>query len=106
MVVINIDLIQVVFSFISIILASFIIPYLKLKLNDEQLKKITKWVDIAVRAAEQMPELEDKTGEQKKTFVLNFLNGEGIKLSEEQLDLIIESSVNVLKNSQALLTQK
>lgn len=100
------NLMQMVFSFISIILASFIIPYLKLKLDEQQLKKITAWTDIAIRAVDQNPEFNNKTGEEKKNFVLNFLSEEGIKVSPEKLDLILESSVNVLKSSKLLLTEK
>ena len=57
---------------------------------------ILKWVELSVKSAEQTF-LGDKTGQEKKAIVTEFIKGllikKNISISDEQLDTLIESAV-------------
>lgn len=91
------DIFKIIFSIITIILTSFIIPYLKHKIDmikDDQLKQI---IYDAVWAAQQT--ITDNT--EKKEFVLNlvsdWLKEHKVNISAAELDVLIESTVLSMK---------
>lgn len=63
------------------------------KLTDAQVARIWEWVCIAVQAAEQL--FGPKTGEQKKQYVVGFLQGQGIEVTDK-VDAMIEAAVGEL----------
>lgn len=90
-------IIEIVVSLLSAIITAFIIPVLKQKLNAEQRDKLSFWVGIAVSAAEQL--YGEKTGDQKKEYVMKFLEQKGIKFDEVEVTALIESEVYNLTKS-------
>lgn len=86
------NIFYVVLSIVSILITGVLIPYLKQKYGKEKVTSVLEAVDIAVKAAEQ---IYTKTGQGqlKKQYVLMRLNEQGIKLSEKELDDMIEASV-------------
>ena len=70
---------------------------LKAKLEKKSLK-ISKWVRIAVNAAEQIYN-ESGMGEVKKEYVLEFLKKRGITMDIDSVDALIESEVYKLNSS-------
>lgn len=80
------------------IISIIIIPWIKSKVDAETLNKVKYWVDIAVKAAEQLYK-ESGLGEKKKEYVKSFLESKGLKVDMETLDSIIESSVFELNNT-------
>lgn len=80
-------LIVIIFGVITVI----VVPFIKEK-------KLYNWVNIAVKAAEQIY-TQTGMGEIKKDFVLNFLKSKGYKVDTESIDLMIESAVLSLKES-------
>ena len=98
-----IDLTQVIHAVITLILAivsAFLIPYLKSKFSANQFDNIIMWVNIAVEAAEMIYNGTGR-GEEKKKYVLAFLNRKGFTLNMEEIENLIEAAVLELK-----LTQK
>ena len=94
-----IDLTQVIITAITLILAcisAFLTPYLKSKLKAEQFDYIIMWVNIAVEAAE-MVYTGTGRGEEKKQYVLDFLNSKGFTLNTAEIENLIESAVLQLK---------
>lgn len=94
-----IDLTQVITTAITLILAcisAFLIPYLKSKLKAEQFDNIIMWVNIAVEAAEMIYTGTGR-GEEKKQYVLDFLNSKGFTLNAAEIENLIESAVLQLK---------
>ncbi len=94
-----IDLTQVITTAITLILAcisAFLIPYLKSKLKAEQFDTIIMWVNIAVEAAEMIYTGTGR-GEEKKQYVLDFLNSKGFTLNTAEIENLIESAVLQLK---------
>ena len=69
---------------------------LKAKLEKKSL--ISKWVRIAVNAAEQIYN-ESGMGEVKKEYVLEFLKKRGITMDIDSVDALIESEVYKLNSS-------
>ena len=85
------ELLQAVITLISIIITTFLIPYIKKKLSNERLEELKKWVGIAVKAAEQL--YGSKTGQQKKEYVVAFLLSKGIVVDIDEVTALIESEV-------------
>lgn len=54
------------------------------------------WVKIAVVAAEQLYKGSDR-GEEKKAYVLDWLNKQGITIDADKLDAMIEAAVHEIQ---------
>lgn len=90
-------IIEAVITIISLLITSFVVPYIKEKCNKAKLESIEKWVSIAVKAAEQI--YGSKTGQEKREYVVNFLSSKGIKVDVDEVSTLIESEVFRLTNS-------
>jgi LL-H family phage holin len=88
-------IIEALIGLLSIVITSFVIPWLKQKVAAEKLEKAKKWAKIAVEAAEQMYN-ESGKGEQKKEYVYNFLTTKGIVIDFDEVEALIESEVHKL----------
>lgn len=86
------NIFYVILSLVSVIVTGIIIPLVKQKYGREKVLSVMEAVDIAVKAAEQ---IYTKTGQGqlKKQYVLMRLNEQGIKISEKELDDMIEAAV-------------
>lgn len=80
------------------LVSAFVIPWIKSRLNEDQLGEALAWVKIAVSAAEQIFKGSGK-GHLKKEYVLNFMEEQGYLLDEAQLDAAIEAAVLELKEA-------
>lgn len=54
------------------VITAFLVPYIKRKLNEAQLNELAKWVEVAVKAAEQIIK-GTKVGQERKEWVLAYL---------------------------------
>lgn len=88
------DIIKAIIALVTAIVSAFIIPWLKKKINAEELKKWQVYVDIAVRAAEQLFSTEQ--AKEKKAYVVQYLASKGIKFDTDTVDKMIESAVLTL----------
>lgn len=96
-------LFRVVLGLVSIlvtIITYIVVPYIKEKLGNEKLAKYEYWVSMAVGAAEMIFK-EQGMGKAKKEYVVNFLdnmfNEDEIVITEEQLEILVESAVKQMK---------
>lgn len=96
-------LFQIILAIIPVlcaILTVYIVPLLKEKIGTENLAKYEYWVNIAVKAAEMLWE-ETGHGSDKKQYVVDFMNNmfnsKKIVITEEQINLLIESAVKNMK---------
>lgn len=90
-----IDLTPIVNAFITLIgllLTTFLIPWIKLKVSTEKLEQVKKWTAVGVKAAEMIYN-ESGMGETKKKYVRKFLESKGYKLDIETVDALIEATV-------------
>ena len=85
------EIVKLAIEMVVAIASLWLVPWLRAKLNTEQVSDMLRWVDIAVSAAEQL--FDAAQGGQKKLYVLGFLRDRGYDVDEEELDLAIEAAV-------------
>ena len=90
---------DILFKFITLaltvlggIITYYVIPYLKSKTTSEQRKDLVYWMQLAIKVAEDLYKKEGQ-GELKKKYVIDWLNQQGIKFTDEQLSLLIDMIV-------------
>ena len=91
-------ILKVVISVTAALVTVYLIPYIKSQTKTKQQEEIAKMIDVAVKAAEQTL----KSGSAKKADVIEYmvrwLNEQGIKITDDQLDKFIEAAVYTMKN--------
>ena len=92
-------IVNAVRALIAAIITTFLIPWIKSKIDAAKLAQIVEWVGIAVRAAEQIYN-ESGMGEKKKQYVLDFLADKGFTLDPNSINAMIEASVKNLNIEQ------
>ena len=85
------QIISAVIALISALVSAFLIPWLKTKIDAIKLQTIKTYVEIGVKAAEQLYAATD--GEEKKAYVINFLAEHGIRFDVSTIDQLIEAAV-------------
>lgn len=96
-------LLKITISICVALIAFYLVPYIKNKLQSEKYKSLLQAINIAVRAAEQTIKGSGK-GAIKKQDVIQFMKtwmvNNNIQISEKQLSEIIEASVWVMNNKE------
>ena len=90
-----IDLTPIMEAIIDLVVAvitAFVIPWLKGKIDADKLEQIKLWVTVAVEAAEQLYNGTGR-GEEKKAYVVKFLQEKGFTIDPDSLDKLIEAAV-------------
>ena len=90
-------IVETIIALLVAIITTFVIPYIKSKIDDAKMAKIIEWVTYAVKAAEQIYK-ESGMGAIKNKYVKKFLEEHGVDLDIEQIDVLIESAVWELTN--------
>lgn len=97
------EILKAVLVFVIILIAKYLVPWIKLQVEGTKHEWLLKWVELAVRSAEQTV-LGDKTGPEKKAIVTKFLKEQlqqkNISISDEQLNTLIEAAVYAMKQEQ------
>lgn len=97
-----------IISILGAILTGIVIPYIKEKIGNEKLTKYEYWVNYAVKAAE-MIFVEQGMGEEKKEYVVNFLNEmfnkNKVVITKEQLNILVEAAVRTMKSEEITFEQ-
>ena len=94
----TIDLTQIIMAVISLIgaiIARYLIPLIKGKLNDRQSEKLNGMIRVAVFAAEQI--FDSSEGKAKKEYVQKLLAENGWDVDLALVDAAIEATVKELK---------
>ena len=86
-------ILKIVVSVCAALMTAYVIPYLKRQMETETGSAVLDFIDVAVRAAEQTLEGGKVKKEWVVAFVTDWLNQNGVKISEEQLDKLIEAAV-------------
>lgn len=84
-------IVQAVIALCAAFVTAVVIPYIKAKYTNEDISEFMVWVEIGVKAAEQIYKQTD--GELKKQYVLTFLAEQGYKVTEDEVDKAIEAVV-------------
>lgn len=82
------------------IITAFLIPWLKQKVGESKWENLRTLTYSAVRYAEQM--YTSDQNKLKKEYVTNYILGQsdrlGLSLTKEDIDVLIEGTVNVVKH--------
>lgn len=90
------SIINAVIALLAAVVSTFLVPWIKGKVEAQKLEKVADWVTIAVSAAEQIYN-ESGMGEKKKRYVLDFLEDKGLTVDINSVDAMIEAAVYGLK---------
>lgn len=96
------ELVKVAVMLAALVAARYIIPWVKDRMGENQLEQVTRWVKSAVLYAQQTM-WSESGAERKKTverIVWEMLADHNIKITEEQLDILIEAAVKEMKISE------
>ena len=88
---------QALIALLSVLITTFLIPFIRSKTTEQQRESANNLVKIGVAAAEQL--YPNSAGKFKKEEVLEFLAHRGVNLDEELIDEMIESAVYQLKHN-------
>lgn len=92
------SVLQIVIIIISLVIARFVIPYLKDQIDSKQLEQVRSLVYDAVLAVEQV--IGNGKGKEKKEEVLNFIMDivkvKNWSITRKQVDILIESAVFIM----------
>lgn len=92
------NIVSAVITLIMALITTFLIPWLKNKLDADKFEKVQAWTKVAVQAAEMIYNGAGR-GEEKKAYVIQYLNEKGFKLDTATIDALIESAVLELKQN-------
>ena len=85
------EIVKIIIELVAATASLWLIPWLRAKLNAEQVSDMLRWVEIAVSAAEQL--FDSVQGDAKKNYVLGFLRYKGYEVDAEELVTAIEAAV-------------
>lgn len=98
------DIFKIILACIPVvgaIITAYVVPFIKNKIGTEQLSNIDYWIRKAVEAAEVLFNVP-KSGEQKKEYVIDFINkmfnSKKTVITEEQIEVLLEAAVKELNN--------
>lgn len=90
---------RVVVSVVGVIVAYYLVPLLKQAIEKAEDEKLADFIRAAVYAAQQT--MKGESGEKRKEWVLemvsDWLTSHKIKITAEQISLLIESAVLAMK---------
>lgn len=97
----TIDLTQIILAVITLIgglVARYVIPWIKDKLDDRQYAVLTGMVKVGVYAAEQI--FTTAQWKEKKQYVVDLLKENGYTVDSTAVDALIEATVRSLRIEQ------
>lgn len=89
-------IVEALIALATLLITTFLIPWIKTKLSAEKFAEVEKWTRIAVNAAEMIYK-ESGMGEAKKTYVINYLKTKGYTLDLDTVETLIEAAVLEMK---------
>ncbi|MCX4355860.1 MAG: phage holin, LLH family [Oscillospiraceae bacterium] len=90
-------IVNAIIAALAAFITVFLVPWIRTKTTSQQREDLIAWIKIAVSAAEQMYK-GDKRGEEKKQFVLDFLESNGFTVDDESVNAAIEAAVKQLNS--------
>ena len=92
------DVTQVVLALMTLIsgvVSTFLVPWLKQRLNAGQRERLAALIRVGVFAAQQL--FRNDEGVRKKAYVIQLLEEQGYKIDSEMIDAQIEAALMELK---------
>lgn len=93
------EALKVIVMLAALLVARYLIPFIKTKISTEQMGEVKMWVNAAVLMVQQVYGTEP--GTERKKIALDLLNNmllkENIRITSDQLDTLIEAAVKTMK---------
>lgn len=90
------NILKIIVSVVMALIAYYVIPYIKRRIESDKYKDLLDMIDIAVQAAEQVTKGKGM-GKLKKEnvmiFMTSWLEKAGLNITQDQLSQLIESAV-------------
>ena len=87
------EIVKVIVTLICALITYYVIPYMKANTTKAQREDAVFWTKLAITVAESIYN-EHGQGFVNKEMVVKWLSGMNIKMTEAQLDVLIEAIVN------------
>ena len=98
------ELLKVTIMILAFVITHYAIPWIKARTENDTIVAAIDWTMQAVLAAEQMH--QSKTGPERKAIVTKFIKqiliARNISLSDEEIDILIESAVKQMNDVKAM----
>lgn len=98
------EIINLIVMIAALVVARYIVPWVKEKIGTEKLNTVAEWAKKAVLYAEQV--MTAATGEEKKeavtAIIKEIVESANISITDEQIDILIESAVKQMNMDSAL----
>ena len=99
------EIMKLVVMLVSVLVTSYVIPWIKANTDSKKLDTVLGWVEYSVHAAEQIYGAD--SGEQKKEYVMHFLEdimaAKKVNIKEEEIEMLVEAAVGIM-NSKDFIT--
>lgn len=82
---------------LSVIITRYVIPQLRSNISATKLQQLKSYAEIAVRCAEQIYDSNKDKKEYAIEYITNKANHMGLYLSYDDIESIVESTVNAIK---------
>ena len=100
---ITFEIAKIVAMVCAVLITRYLVPLFRNAIGDDKITEAAKWIKSAVYFAQQT--MSAKTGEERKAFVMqyakNIRDELKIPLTDEQIDILIESFVKELRIEEA-----
>lgn len=97
---ITFEILKLLIMILAAVLTRYVIPWIRQKTQNEKFQTMIDWAQHAVLAAEQA--YSARTGPEKKkivkAFIKRVLAEKNIPLSDNEIDILIESAVKQMNN--------
>lgn len=90
------NILKIVVSVVMALVAYYVIPYIKRRIESDKYNELLKMINVAVQAAEQSVKGKGMGALKKEnvtTFIKSWLAQVGLNITDEQLDQLIEAAV-------------
>lgn len=93
------EALKIMVMLVALLVTRYLVPWLINKIGADKLELAEKWAKYAVLKAQQV--MYEENGQERKAYVTEFLKeillDKDIALSDEQIDVLIESAVKTMK---------
>ena len=100
---ITFEIVKIVAMVCAVLITRYLIPLFRNAIGDDKIAEATKWIKSAVYFAQQT--MSAQTGEERKAFVMQYAKDIRdelkIPITDEQIDILIESFVKELRIEEA-----
>lgn len=88
--------VEAVITLLAVVCTTFVVPFIKQKMDATKLAELEKWVTVAVKMAEQLAKSGVIKKEERKQKALEFLADRGYSVDDDRIKGLLEALVGDL----------